>query len=102
MAETMAVGDGANDLDMLAAAQARGIKLVMLNTNGIRLARDPCFAPALAEIGAWLDAFDPESLLELDYGLVAREMSRDELAADRPQIPHAQPAATGENPSGAR
>jgi uncharacterized radical SAM superfamily Fe-S cluster-containing enzyme len=38
-------------LDMLAAAKARGIKLVMLNTNGIRLARDPRFAPALAEIG---------------------------------------------------
>jgi uncharacterized radical SAM superfamily Fe-S cluster-containing enzyme len=38
-------------LPMLAAAKARGIKLVMLNTNGIRLARDPRFAPALAEIG---------------------------------------------------
>jgi uncharacterized radical SAM superfamily Fe-S cluster-containing enzyme len=38
-------------LDMLAAAKARGIKLVMLNTNGIRLARDPRFAPALADIG---------------------------------------------------
>jgi tetraether lipid synthase len=38
-------------LDMLAAAKARGINLVMLNTNGIRLARDPRFAPALAEIG---------------------------------------------------
>ena len=36
---------------MLAAAKARGIPLVMLNTNGIRLARDPRFAPALAEIG---------------------------------------------------
>src|ERR671922_22952 len=41
-------------LDMLAAAKARGIKLVMLNTNGIRLARDPRFAPALAEIGVHL------------------------------------------------
>jgi 7,8-dihydro-6-hydroxymethylpterin dimethyltransferase len=38
-------------LDMLAAAKAHGIKLVMLNTNGIRLARDPRFAPALADIG---------------------------------------------------
>ena len=38
-------------LPMLAAAKARGIPLVMLNTNGIRLARDPRFAPALAEIG---------------------------------------------------
>jgi uncharacterized radical SAM superfamily Fe-S cluster-containing enzyme len=38
-------------LDMLAAAKARGIRLVMLNTNGIRLARDPRFAPALADLG---------------------------------------------------
>jgi len=38
-------------LEMLAAAKRRGIRLVMLNTNGIRLARDPRFAPALAEIG---------------------------------------------------
>jgi uncharacterized radical SAM superfamily Fe-S cluster-containing enzyme len=38
-------------LEMLAAAKDRGIPLVMLNTNGIRLARDPRFAPALAEIG---------------------------------------------------
>ena len=49
-------------LDMLAAAKRRGIKLVMLNTNGIRLARDPRFAPALADIGVHvylqLDGFD--------------------------------------------
>jgi uncharacterized radical SAM superfamily Fe-S cluster-containing enzyme len=38
-------------LPMLEAAKDRGIPLVMLNTNGIRLARDPRFAPALAEIG---------------------------------------------------
>jgi uncharacterized radical SAM superfamily Fe-S cluster-containing enzyme len=38
-------------LDILAAAKVRGIPLVMLNTNGIRLARDRRFAPALAEIG---------------------------------------------------
>ncbi len=38
-------------LPMLAAAKERGIKLVMLNTNGIRLARDADFAPALAELG---------------------------------------------------
>jgi 7,8-dihydro-6-hydroxymethylpterin dimethyltransferase len=49
-------------LDILAAAKDRGIKLVMLNTNGIRLARDPRFAPALAEIGVHVylqfDGFD--------------------------------------------
>ncbi len=38
-------------LNMLAAAKRRNIPLVMLNTNGIRLARDPRFAPALAELG---------------------------------------------------
>jgi 7,8-dihydro-6-hydroxymethylpterin dimethyltransferase len=38
-------------LEMLAAAKRRHIPLVMLNTNGIRLARDPRFAPALAELG---------------------------------------------------
>jgi uncharacterized radical SAM superfamily Fe-S cluster-containing enzyme len=38
-------------LEMLAAAKRRGIRLVMLNTNGIRLARDPRFAPALAALG---------------------------------------------------
>jgi uncharacterized radical SAM superfamily Fe-S cluster-containing enzyme len=49
-------------LEMLAAAKARGIKLVMLNTNGIRLARDPRFAPSLAELGVHVymqfDGFD--------------------------------------------
>jgi len=49
-------------LEMLAAAKRRGIRLVMLNTNGIRLARDPRFAPALAEIGIHVylqfDGFD--------------------------------------------
>jgi uncharacterized radical SAM superfamily Fe-S cluster-containing enzyme len=38
-------------IEMLAAAKRRDIPLVMLNTNGIRLARDPRFAPALAELG---------------------------------------------------
>ncbi|MEO8091630.1 MAG: radical SAM protein [bacterium] len=49
-------------LEMLAAAKARGIALVMLNTNGIRLARDRRFAPALAELGVHVymqfDGFD--------------------------------------------
>lgn len=38
-------------LEILRAAKDRGIPLVMLNTNGIRLARDRRFAPALAQIG---------------------------------------------------
>jgi uncharacterized radical SAM superfamily Fe-S cluster-containing enzyme len=52
-------------LEMLGAAKARGIPLVMLNTNGIRLARDPRFAPALAELGVHVylqfDGFDDET-----------------------------------------
>jgi hypothetical protein len=50
-------------LEILAAAKARGIPLVMLNTNGIRLARDRRLAPALAEIGVHVylqfDGFEP-------------------------------------------
>lgn len=38
-------------LPMLRAATARGIRYVMLNTNGLRVARDEKFADALAEIG---------------------------------------------------
>ncbi len=56
-------------LEMLAAARARGIKLVMLNTNGIRLARDPRFAPALAELGVHVylqfDGFDEDTQIAL-------------------------------------
>ncbi len=52
-------------LPMLRAARERGIPLVMLNTNGIRLARDPRFAPALAEIGVHVylqfDGFEEET-----------------------------------------
>jgi 7,8-dihydro-6-hydroxymethylpterin dimethyltransferase len=56
-------------LDMLAAAKRRGIPLVMLNTNGIRLARDPRFAPALAEIEVHVylqfDGFDESTQLRI-------------------------------------
>ncbi|MFA9432294.1 hypothetical protein [Egicoccus sp. AB-alg2] len=38
---------------------------------------------ALASVAAWVDAFDPGSLLELDYGGVSRLLSRDELHADQ-------------------
>lgn len=37
----------------------------------------------LAGTAAWIDAFDPSSLLELDYGPVARLFAREELRADR-------------------
>jgi 7,8-dihydro-6-hydroxymethylpterin dimethyltransferase len=38
-------------LELLALARTKPIRHVVLNTNGIRLARDPSFAPALAEVG---------------------------------------------------
>ena len=37
-------------LEILAAARRRPIKHVMLNTNGIRIAEDPAFVDALAEL----------------------------------------------------
>jgi uncharacterized radical SAM superfamily Fe-S cluster-containing enzyme len=54
---------------MLAAAKRREIPLVMLNTNGIRLARDPRFAPALAELGVHVylqfDGFEEATQLRI-------------------------------------
>jgi 7,8-dihydro-6-hydroxymethylpterin dimethyltransferase len=56
-------------VEILAAARSRGIPLVMLNTNGIRLARDPRFAPALAELGIHVylqfDGFDDETQISI-------------------------------------
>jgi uncharacterized radical SAM superfamily Fe-S cluster-containing enzyme len=56
-------------LEMLAAAKSRGIPLVMLNTNGIRLARDPRFARAMAEIGVHVylqfDGFEASTQLAI-------------------------------------
>jgi uncharacterized radical SAM superfamily Fe-S cluster-containing enzyme len=56
-------------LDMLAAAKRRGIPLVMLNTNGIRLARDRRFAPALAGLGVHVylqfDGFEEQTQLAI-------------------------------------
>jgi tetraether lipid synthase len=64
-------------LAMLKAARDRGIQLVMLNTNGIRLARDPRFAPALAEIGVHVylqfDGFDESTQLAMRGKTLTRE-----------------------------
>lgn len=38
-------------LELLALARSKPIRHVVLNTNGIRLARDPSFAPSLADLG---------------------------------------------------
>ncbi|MQA76402.1 MAG: radical SAM protein [Solirubrobacterales bacterium] len=67
-------------LAMLRAARARGIELVMLNTNGIRLARDPRFAPALAEIGVHVylqfDGFADSTHLAIRGGRLQAEKLR--------------------------
>jgi 7,8-dihydro-6-hydroxymethylpterin dimethyltransferase len=68
-------------LDMLAAAKARGISLVMLNTHGIRLARDPRFAPALAALGIHVylqfDGFDDATHLAIR----GKRLQQDKLQA---------------------
>ncbi len=66
-------------LDILAAAKTRGVKCVMLNTNGLRLAQDPAFARELA-------AYQPIVYLQFD-GLSAQThqtlRGRDLLATKR-------------------
>ncbi|MDX1511443.1 MAG: hypothetical protein R3249_08855 [Nitriliruptorales bacterium] len=37
---------------------------------------------AVAGVDAWIDAFHPDTLIELDYGSVASQFSREELEAD--------------------
>jgi uncharacterized radical SAM superfamily Fe-S cluster-containing enzyme len=68
-------------LDMLRAARARDIPLVMLNTNGIRLARDPRFAPALAELGVHVylqfDGFDAATQMAIR----GRDLTEEKLRA---------------------
>ncbi len=68
-------------LAMLAAAKRRGIPLVMLNTNGIRLARDRRFAPALAELGVHVylqfDGFDAAT----QRAIRGRDLTAEKLRA---------------------
>ncbi len=40
-------------------------------------------AEVLAETGAWLERFDDDSVVELDYGGIAAVLTVEELAADR-------------------
>ncbi len=67
-------------LEMLSAARDRGIPLVMLNTNGIRLARDPRFAPALADIGVHVylqfDGFEEQTQLAIRGKSLTEEKMR--------------------------
>jgi len=58
-------------LDILAMAKARPIRHLMINTNGVRIARDPAFADALAglmpgfEVYLQFDSLRPAALKEL-------------------------------------
>ncbi|MEO8291251.1 MAG: radical SAM protein [Gaiellaceae bacterium] len=65
-------------------AKERGIRVVMLNTNGIRLGRDRRFAPELARVGAHVylqfDGFDLETHLAI-RGKDLREDKRRALEA---------------------
>jgi 7,8-dihydro-6-hydroxymethylpterin dimethyltransferase len=66
-------------LEMLRAAKDRGIQLVMLNTNGIRLARDPRFAPALAEIGAHVYLQFDGLLEETQLAIRGKDLTEEKL-----------------------
>jgi uncharacterized radical SAM superfamily Fe-S cluster-containing enzyme len=52
-------------VELMELGKARGIRVVMLNTNGLRLARDPHFAAECARVGAHVylqfDGFDRET-----------------------------------------
>ena len=71
-------------LELLALARSKPIRHVVLNTNGIRLARDPSFAPALAELGVSIylqfDGLRAETH-ERIRGLGLRELKDRALAA---------------------
>jgi uncharacterized radical SAM superfamily Fe-S cluster-containing enzyme len=58
-----------NIVEFCAMAGAKGVRTVVLNTNGIRLARDRTFAPALAELSVKVylqfDGFDEATHLAL-------------------------------------
>jgi 7,8-dihydro-6-hydroxymethylpterin dimethyltransferase len=67
--------------EMLQAAKDRGIQLVMLNTNGIRLARDPRFAPALAETGVHVYLQFDGLREETQLAIRGRDLTEEKLRA---------------------
>ena len=52
--------------EVLAAAKARPIRHLMLNTNGLRIAREPGFAERLAELGPGFEVYLQFDSLERD------------------------------------
>jgi uncharacterized radical SAM superfamily Fe-S cluster-containing enzyme len=68
-------------------AKARGIRVVMLNTNGLRLARDPRFAAECARVGVHVylqfDGFDRETHLAIRGRDLREEKERALDACER-------------------
>jgi uncharacterized radical SAM superfamily Fe-S cluster-containing enzyme len=64
--------------DIIAAARARPIRHIMINTNGVRIAQEEGFAERLAEIGPGFevylqfDSLDDDRLMELRGARLAR------------------------------
>src|SRR5438067_1645066 len=73
-------------LEVIAAARRRPIKHIMINTNGIRIAEDPAFVDALAEIRPGFevylqfDSLSDEALKNIRGAALSR-IRRDALAA---------------------
>src|SRR5712675_1062626 len=73
-------------LEVIAAARRRPIKHIMINTNGIRIAEDPAFVDALAEIRPGFevylqfDSLNDEALKNIRGAALSR-IRRDALAA---------------------
>jgi uncharacterized radical SAM superfamily Fe-S cluster-containing enzyme len=71
-------------VELMELASGRGVRVVMLNTNGIRLARDPRFAAECARVGAHvylqLDGFERDTYLAI-RGRDLREEKERALAA---------------------
>jgi uncharacterized radical SAM superfamily Fe-S cluster-containing enzyme len=65
--------------DILAAAKARPIRHLMINTNGLRLAREPGFAERLAE-------FKPGFEVYLQFDSLKREALMDLRGADLSRV----------------
>ncbi len=77
--------------ELLRRARRPGIGRVTVNTNGLRLARDPALAGKLAEVGAYailsLDTLDPERSVRLHGRDVVREKRAALEALGRAGVP---------------
>lgn len=90
-------------LEILAAIRRRNVRYVMLNTNGLRLARDPEFVRRLAELGVYIylqfDGVERDTHLALRGVDLRREKQEalDNLAAHGIQAVLAATVAKGVN-----